>query len=50
MLTYPKVDSNLAAKLGAPLSLLEVREAVGQLQNGKSPGPDRFVLEFYKAF
>lgn len=50
MLTYPKIDSNLADKLGAPISLAEVLEVVGQLQNGKSPGPDGFVVEFYKAY
>lgn len=50
MLTYPRVDSNLADKLGAPISLAEVQEVVGLLQNGKSPGPDGFVVEFYKAY
>ncbi|KAI3360322.1 hypothetical protein L3Q82_014639, partial [Scortum barcoo] len=51
MLTYLKVDSNLAAKLGTPISLAEVQEAVGQLQNGKSPGPDgHFVQTTYPHF
>ena len=49
-LSYPKVDGNLADKLGAPIAAAEVREAIGQLQNGKSPGPDGFVVEFYKTY
>ena len=49
MFSYPKVDSSLSDKLGAPITAAEVQEAIGQLQNGKSPGPDGFVVEFYKA-
>ena len=50
MFSYPKVDSSLSDKLGAPITAAEVQEAIGQLQNGKSPGPDGFVVEFYKAY
>ena len=40
----------MADKLGASISLAEVQEAIGQLQNVKSPGQDGFVVEFYKAY
>ncbi|KAE8287269.1 hypothetical protein D5F01_LYC15241 [Larimichthys crocea] len=50
-LSYPKVDGNLADKLGAPVAVAEVQEAIGQLQNGKSPGPDgHFVQTAYPHF
>ena len=44
------MDDSLADKLGAPIAGAEVQEAIGQLQSGKSPGPDGFVVEFYKAY
>ncbi|KAG7503513.1 LINE-1 reverse transcriptase [Solea senegalensis] len=50
MFSYPKVDSSLSDKLGTPITTAEVQEAIGQLQSGKSMGPDGFVVEFYKAY
>ncbi len=49
-LTYPQIDMNVASELGRPISLLEVQEAIKTMQNGKSPGPDGFTVEFFKAY
>ncbi len=46
---YPKIDASLAAKLGVPVSMAEAQDAIRQTQNGKSPSPDRFIVECYKA-
>lgn len=32
------------------VSTAEVQEAINLLQNGKSPGPDGFTVEFYKSY
>ncbi len=49
-LNYPRIDEDMAKELGSPISPQEVQEAIGSLQNGKSPGPDGFAVEFYKAY
>ncbi len=49
-ITFPKIDSTIARTLGDPVSISEVVEAIKLLQSGKSPGPDGFTIEFYKAF
>ncbi len=36
--------------LCSPIIEKEVCEAIGNLQRGKSPGPDGFSAEFYKQF
>ena len=50
VLNYPKVNESMAVDMGRSISTLEVQEAIGSLQNGKSTGPDGFTVEFYKAF
>ena len=49
-LEYPQVGENLINGLGAPLTVLEVSEAIKSLQSGKSPGPDGYTTEFFKTF
>lgn len=48
--TYPRVSVDQAGRLGAPISAAEVHETIKQLQSGKSPSPDGFGVEFYKAY
>lgn len=36
--------------LEAPISLNEVRQAIGVLQSGKIPGPEGYPVEFYKTY
>ena len=49
-LTYPKMEEAAANSLGAPLTAHEITEAIKSLQSGKSPGPDGYTTDFYKAF
>ncbi|XP_027132426.1 protein FAM200A-like [Larimichthys crocea] len=49
-LTYPQIDVNISRELGGPISLLEVHEAINSMQNRKSPGPDGFTVEVFKAY
>ncbi len=36
--------------LDSPLTTKELFEAIGDVNNGKDPGPDGLPIEFYKAF
>lgn len=36
--------------MGCPITTQELQKAITPMQNGKSPGPDTFTVEFYKAF
>lgn len=47
---FPKISEDIPNNLGAPISTTEVQEAIKLLQNGKSPGPDGFIVEFYKTY
>ena len=47
---YPTLDESLSKGLGEPISLIEIQEAIKTMQNGKSPGPDGYTVEFYKIF
>jgi len=49
-LDIPGVDPELAAKLEDAISIEEVVEAIGNMQSGKSPGPDGYPSEFFKTF
>nr|XP_014353709.1 PREDICTED: uncharacterized protein LOC102366391 [Latimeria chalumnae] len=46
----PEIPEEMSEQVSAPLSQTEVREAIGSLQSGKSPGLDGFTVDFYKAF
>lgn len=47
---FPKLSEELSRELGNPVSTKEVQEAIMSLQNGKTPGPDGFTVEFFKLF
>ena len=49
-LNYPVMDASVSEDLGGPITLLEIHEAIQSMQNGKSPGPDGYTVEFYKTF
>lgn len=49
-LDFPILEASLAEDLGAPITELEILEAIGSMQSNKSLGPDGFKLEFYRAF
>lgn len=46
---FPHVGEELVRGLGRPITLVEVQEAIKSLNPGKSPGPDGFSAEYYKA-
>lgn len=45
-LDIPQISSESKTKLDDPISLTEILQAITQMQNGKSPGPDGFPTEF----
>lgn len=49
-ITLPKIDQATMESLDSPLSSEEISMAISALQTNKSPGPDGFSVEFYKAF
>ena len=49
-LPIPSINQDLKCQLKQPLSLNEVTQAIRSMQSGKSPGPDGFPSDFYKAF
>lgn len=49
-LNIPIVPPDNKNKLDEPISTEEIVAAISSLQLGKSPGPDRFPDEFFKAF
>lgn len=46
---FPQLDEELGRGLGGPITVTEVQEAIKSLNAGKSPGPDGFSAEYYKA-
>lgn len=44
---FPKIDENVGRELGGPISIQEIQEAIMSLQNGTTPGPDGFTVEFF---
>uniref|UniRef100_A0A8D0AP61 Reverse transcriptase domain-containing protein n=1 Tax=Sander lucioperca TaxID=283035 RepID=A0A8D0AP61_SANLU len=49
-LHLPKISSSAQKELNANITLEEVKEAIQSFPNGKTPGPDGFSIEFYKAY
>lgn len=49
-INYPQIDETISREFGNPISALEIQVAIKSMQNGRSPGPDGFTVEFYKAF
>ena len=44
-----KLDEEDVATLGAPISMNKVREVLGNVPRGKTPGPDSLLYEIYRA-
>lgn len=49
-LTMPKISYCDREMLNAPLQLSEIKEAIQLMNNGKSPGPDGYPVEFIRNF
>lgn len=49
-LNIQTIDSNQKEKLEQPIDLQEILDSINAMQNGKTPGPDGYTVEFYKAF
>lgn len=49
-LTIPRVDETSREALNAEISIEEILDSIRSMQNGKSPGPYGFNIEFYKKF
>lgn len=49
-INLPTISDDLRSKLGAPISALELHQAISHIQLGKAPGSDGLCGEFYKAF
>ena len=49
-LTLPQITAEDKVMLDAPITTEEITQAITSMQNGKTPGPDGFPVEFYKAF
>lgn len=47
-LILPQVSADNSNDLGAPLTAVEIAEAIKSPQSGKSPGPDGYATEFYR--
>uniref|UniRef100_A0A3B3IBF2 Reverse transcriptase domain-containing protein n=1 Tax=Oryzias latipes TaxID=8090 RepID=A0A3B3IBF2_ORYLA len=46
---FPQIDEEEAKSLGEPITIAEIQLAINSLNTGKSPGPDGFSVEYYKA-
>ena len=46
----PKLNEEEAQSLNRPVTLDEIETVIKQLLTHKSPGPDSFTGEFYRAF
>ena len=49
-LELPKISTEDQASLDAPITNVEISQAISSMQSGKAPGPDGFPIEFYKLF
>uniref|UniRef100_A0A3B4WXV4 Reverse transcriptase domain-containing protein n=1 Tax=Seriola lalandi dorsalis TaxID=1841481 RepID=A0A3B4WXV4_SERLL len=49
-ITLPKLQDEDRELLDVDISEMEVLQAINSLQNNKTPGPDGFPVEYYKAF
>lgn len=49
-LNYPQIDETISRELWNLIYALKIQDAIKSVQNGRSPGPDGFTVEFYKAF
>lgn len=49
-IAVPGVTEGTLVNLETDITKQEVLNAIGKLSGGKSPGPDGFPMDFYKAF
>lgn len=47
---FPALTLSARDSLDGPITLEEVRQALGSLQTGKTLGPDRLPSEFYEQY
>ncbi len=47
---FSLIDLETATDLDKPITLEEITIAINSMNSGKTPGPDGFGIEFYKAF
>lgn len=45
-----KLPESMARGLDEPINELKIRQIISKLKNNKSPVPDGYTNEFYKAF
>lgn len=46
----PNISDQDKDNLELPISIKEIEQAIKQIKSGKAPGPDGFIIEFYKTF
>lgn len=49
-LIQDRISEEAKCLLGAPITILELKKAMEEMANGKSPGPDGIILEFYNIY
>lgn len=49
-LEFPSLEDAARDELDKPLQLQEIADAIKNMQNNKTPGPDGYPVEFYKKF
>ncbi len=49
-LNIPKINLEQKENLEQPINLQEVIDSINAMQSSKTPGPDGYPVEFYKAF
>lgn len=42
------LTTEVQEELGAPIRLEELEQAISSTKTGKTPGPDRYTLQYYK--
>jgi len=47
---FPKLNQQEIENLNRPITIMEIETVIRNLPANKSPGPDRFIAEFYQKF
>ena len=48
--TFPRLNQDEVKSLNRPITSSEIKAVVNNLPTKKSPGPDRFIAEFYQRY